>query len=311
MLTLRFTAPATSATLASFLAVAFCATAAAQAPYVDAQGREWRQMPGTTSVTWNQLDAIFPNDGVTPAAGSLNGIDVTGYVWATRTQVMELLSGFLPEIADTPTIGGAAYVLPGLGFFGSFKPTFEFYSTFGGYNYLSGWTATESGGGAFVPEVSAEYPVFYGYFNLQAVAAKTSASTTRGAWLFKPAPGPFENLGHSLPGSVGAPGLVGTGTLAPGATTTLKVLSANPNGAALLAIGTSAINLPAYGGVFVPSPDIVIAGLPIDANGALMLSAPWPSGVPSGLSFYFQAWIPDSEGPVGVAATNALRVVAP
>lgn len=287
------------------------AESSAQAPHVDAQGRQWRQMTGTTFRTWDQIDLLCPNDGITPCQGTLGGVDLTGYVWATRTQVLELLSEFLPEIADALTLGGPSYVLPGLGFFGPFKPTFEFYSTFGGYNYLSGWTATAIGGSAFVPEVSAEYPVFDGYFNLQALAATTSSSAYRGIWLFKPPAGPFQNLGNSLPGTYGAPGLVGSGTLAPGSTTTLTIQHGNPNGVALLAIGTSTIHLPTLGGVFVPSPDLVLTGLPLDANGFLSLSAPWPVGVPSGLSFYFQAWIPDVEGPLGVAATNALSVMAP
>lgn len=286
-------------------------TASAQVPYIDAQGREWRQMPGTTNSTWDQIDAVCPNDGFTPCAGSVGGVDLTGYVWATRTQVLELLSEFLPDIADELTLGGPAYTLPGLGFFGSFKPTFEFYTTFGGYNYLSGWTSTVVGSAAYVPEVSAEYPVFNGYFNLQAQAATSSTSTFRGIWLFKPPVGPFVNLGHSLPGTYGAPGLTGSGPLTAGSTTTLSIKHGNPSGTALLAIGTSAINLPTLGGTFVPSPDLLIAGLPLDANGAVTLSAPWPAGVPSATTFYFQAWIADSEGPLGVASTNALSVVAP
>lgn len=285
--------------------------AVAQAPYVDAQGRTWRQLPGTTGRTWNSFAAVCPTDGVTPCSGLSGGLDLTGYVWATQTQVLEMFSEFLPEIADELALGGAAYTLPALGFFGSFKPTYEFYTTFGGYNYLSGWTATTAGGLAIVPEASAQYPVFYGGFSLLTQIAVTDTSFYRGAWLFHPAPGPFENLGGSLPGSWGAPGLKGAGTLAPGSTTTLTVKNGNPNGIALLAIGAGAVNLPLYGGVFVPSPDLLIAGLPIDANGALSLSAPWPNDVPSGVSLYFQVWMPDGEGPFGYSATNALRLVTP
>lgn len=285
--------------------------AMAQAPYVDAQGRSWRQLPDSVGRTWDSFAAVCPTDGVTPCTGSTSGLDLTGYVWATQTQTLELFSEFLPEVADELALGGAAYTLPALGFFGSFKPTWEFYTTFGGYNYLSGWTATNSGGFAIVPEASAQYPVFNGSFSLLTEIATSSASFYRGAWLFLPAPGPFENLGGSLPGSWGAPGLKGTSTLAPGSTTTLDIAHGNPNSIALLAIGASAVNLPLYGGVFVPSPDLLISGLPIDANGALSLAAPWPSNVPSGVSLYFQAWMPDVEGPLGFAATNALRLVTP
>lgn len=285
--------------------------ASAQIPYVDAQGRSWRQMPGTTNRTWDQFAVACPTDGITPCSGIVGGLDVSGYVWATQNQVLELFSEFLPEIADELALGGAAYTLPGLGFFGSFKPTYEFYTTFGGYNYISGWTATRSGGFAFVPEVSAQYPVFYGGFSLLTQVSTATTSAQRGVWLFQPAPGPFQSLGHSLPGSWGAPGLTGSGTLQPGTTTTLTVAHGNPNSIALLAIGAGAVNLPTYGGVFVPSPELLIAGLPIDANGALSLSAPWPANVPPGVSLFFQVWMPDLEGPLGYSATNALKLTTP
>ena len=60
----RFAILASSVLLAA-LAIANRA-AVAQVAYVDAQGRQWRQMTGTTGLNWNQVDAVCPNDGVTP-----------------------------------------------------------------------------------------------------------------------------------------------------------------------------------------------------------------------------------------------------
>lgn len=282
-----------------------------QVAYVDAQGREWRQMANTTGLTWNQVDAVCPNDGVTPCAGMLGGVNATGWIWATQTQVMELFSETVPEIAQTSSVGGPGYVLQGLSFFGPFKPTFEYYTTFGGYNYISGWTSTSNGADAIIPEVSAQYPVFYGSFNVVAQTAITSTSSFRGVWMFKPAPGPFQNLGGSLPGTYGAPGLKGSGTLSAGSATTLTIAHGNPNGLAALVIGTQVWNAPFLGGTFVPTPDLVLAGLPLDANGGIALTAPWPANVPSGVQLVFQAWMPDTAAPFGASATNALLVSTP
>lgn len=300
------------ATLAALVLTLLCATeSVGQVAYVDAQGREWRQMAGTTGLTWNQVDAVCPSDGVTPCAGMVGGVNATGWVWATQTQVMELFSETVPEIAQASSVGGPGYVLQGLSFFGPFKPTFEYYTTFGGYNYINGWTATSNGVTAIAPEVSAQYPVFYGSFNVLGQVAIGATSSYRGVWMFKPAPGPFENLGGSLPGTFGAPGLTGSGTLVAGSPTTLTIAHGNPNGVAALVIGTQVWNAPFLGGTFVPTPDIVLAGLPLDANGGIALTAPWPANVPAAMSLVFQAWMPDTMGPFGASATNALRVNTP
>jgi hypothetical protein len=179
--------PSYARSLAAF-GLTLCVACGASAGYTDGQGREWLQVKSFTGKTWNQIDALCPNDGVTPCVGTLSGVDITGYVWATQDQVLSLFAESLPEIAESGFVGGPEYVLAGLGFFGLFQPTFEFYTTFGGYNYLSGWTATSANGVAIVPEVSAEYPVFYGAFNTLAEVPVTSASQFRGAWFFKPAP---------------------------------------------------------------------------------------------------------------------------
>jgi hypothetical protein len=160
----------------------------AHAGFVDAQGREWLQVKAFKGVAWATVDAACPNDGVTPCTGTVMGVNLDGYVWATKEQVQELFAEFAPEMASAESLGGPAYTLPALGFFGSFQPTFEYYTTFGGYNYISGWTSTESDGMAFIPEASAQYPVFDGYFSVAAMVDVTIASQFRGAWLFKPAP---------------------------------------------------------------------------------------------------------------------------
>jgi hypothetical protein len=182
----RFRPSISSLSPAAFLTLAVAA--GASAGYIDGQGREWLQVKSFTGKTWTQIDALCPNDGVTPCVGTLSGVNITGYVWATQEQVLSLFAEWVPAIDGIGFVGGPGYVVAGLEFFGPFQPTFEYYTTFGGYNYLSGWTATSSNGLAIVPEVSAEYPVFYGGFNTLAEIGVATSSQFRGAWFFKPAP---------------------------------------------------------------------------------------------------------------------------
>lgn len=279
--------------------------------YVDAQGREWRQTAASINATWNQIAAIAPTDGVTPAQGFLNGQDLTGWVWATRQQVTELYSEFVPEIAQSPSLGGSAYTLAGLYFLGVFQPTSQFYTTFGGSLYVSGWTATSNGNQAYIPEASGQYPVFYGSFNTAALADKTSATQFRGAWFFRPAAGTFQNLGGSLAGTSGYAGLVGTGTLLPGAPTNFAIQRGPVSGLAYLIVGFSAVNVPIFGGTLIPNLDIIVPDLPLDPQGAYTLTAPWPAGLVQGTEIFFQAWFVDAGAPQGFAATNAIKIVAP
>jgi hypothetical protein len=286
-----------------------CGSAFAQGPYLDNLGREWRQLAGSTNKTWNQISSICPTDGATPCSGTLGGLNLSGWTWATESQVLELFSEFLPEILNDSSIGGAAYVLPGLGFFSAFKPTFEFYTTFGGYNYISGWTATAAGGQAATASVSAEYPVFYGSFDVGALASVDATSAYRGLWAFRQTP--FHNLGQALPGTNGAALLKGSGSLAPGAPTNLQVQGGLPNAPAALILGLSQLYLPLLGGTLVPSPDSFIQPLTLNNFGSLTITAPWPAAFPSGASLYLQTWFLDAGAPQGVAATNAVRIDAP
>ncbi|MBL9147214.1 MAG: hypothetical protein JNM94_00830 [Phycisphaerae bacterium] len=171
------------------LSLAVAASAHAQT-FVDTQGREWYQPASFKGLTWESIHTICPDDGLTPCRGFLAGKDVTGLVWASKEDVQELFAEFAPEMAATETVGGPAYVLPALFYLGIFLPTFDYYTTFGGYLYISGWASTNADGMGSIPEASAQYPVFDGYFNVAAVTETTTASFYRGVWLYKPAPAP-------------------------------------------------------------------------------------------------------------------------
>ena len=61
------------------------------------------------------------------------------------------------------------------------------------------------------------------------------------------------------------------------------------------------------GGVLVPSPDVILAGLPIDAGGDLDIASTWPTGIPGGVTLWLQHWISDPASPVGFSASNAIQ----
>jgi hypothetical protein len=173
--------------------VALClptAAASAQEAYTDSQGRVWRQLTGTTGSTWDQVRQRCPDDGLTPCSGVLGAADLDGWIWATRDQVLELFAEFAPDITGTGQVAGPAYTLAGLGFFGSFEPTYESYTVIGAYFYGSGWSATRSDADdAIAPHASARYNPNDASFSVLTAAPTTDADPYRGVWLFRTAAG--------------------------------------------------------------------------------------------------------------------------
>jgi hypothetical protein len=150
---------------------------------------------------------------------------------------------------------------------------------------------SKDGGVAYVMATGPTLPVSTGY--LYAVQVEAIAS-----------------LGHGLAGAAGIPTLTGTGTLKGGSPITLSLSQARPNTQVLLIVGTQAPALPLFGGVLLPSLDLII---PLQTNGAgeAQFAATWPSNIPSNIVLYVQAWITDATGPKGYAASNALSLITP
>ena len=121
----------------------------------------------------------------------------------------------------------------------------------------------------------------------------------------------WTDLGHGLPGTLGTPSLVGLGSLTPGSMMASLLTGVVPNTTATLVFGLSTVNAPFKGGVFVPLPHIVLAGLPTGPLGYIHLSANWPAGVPSNSQFFLQYWMQDAAGPHGFAASNAIKGTTP
>lgn len=116
--------------------------------------------------------------------------------------------------------------------------------------------------------------------------------------------GVWHSVLGAMAGSLGAPRLEGTGSPVGSAQVALEVTNAMPGVPALLVGGVSRVDLPLFGGVLVPSLDLIL-GITPNASGSLSIPFAWPA-LPPGLELYFQAWILDATGPAGFAASNGL-----
>lgn len=120
----------------------------------------------------------------------------------------------------------------------------------------------------------------------------------------------WQTTGAGLAGTAGEPRLVGYGTPAREEPIGLGIFDGLPSGTATLVIGLDSARAPLKGGVLVPTPDLLVAGLPLDASGHLEFAATWPAGIPAGLQTWYQVWIADVGAPKGFAATNGLTVIS-
>lgn len=120
----------------------------------------------------------------------------------------------------------------------------------------------------------------------------------------------WTDLGLALGGTHGPPRGFGAGSLEGGTPMSLTLADARESATAYLVVGLTQLGAPFKGGVMVPQPDALVA-LPTGPAGTIVLQATWPSGLPSGLSSYFQWWIADPLGPLGFAASNGFSGTTP
>jgi hypothetical protein len=123
-------------------------------------------------------------------------------------------------------------------------------------------------------------------------------------------PSPWTNLGGGIAGGLGQPALTGLGTLTAGNTVTFRAGNAPPNSLGVFILGASALNVPVFGGTLVPSLDVTLVAA-FDGQGRWSLGLPWPAGVATGASFWWQLAVLDNTGPAGLTASAGLRSDAP
>ncbi|MHC4846143.1 MAG: hypothetical protein ACYTCU_08280 [Planctomycetota bacterium] len=124
----------------------------------------------------------------------------------------------------------------------------------------------------------------------------------------------FVDLGFALAGATGNPVLQMAGTLEPGDPFTMTLFNALANSTAVLFVGLAELNAPFKGGIMVPAvaaPFGLNITFATDGAGTFTLPTTWPTGLPSPLTTWYQFWILDPAGPVGVSASNAVKAFAP
>lgn len=93
-------------TLRLVFAVAAClgfAGAAPAANYVDSQNREWLDMTLVTGSSWNSINSVCQSATETPGACAglaSSGYDLTGWTWAGRDEVVDLIQSFMVADGD-------------------------------------------------------------------------------------------------------------------------------------------------------------------------------------------------------------------
>ena len=123
--------------------------------------------------------------------------------------------------------------------------------------------------------------------------------------------GSFTDIGNQLVGNY-APTLSGSGSMAQGQPFQLDFTGSPPSTRATVFFGTTAINLPFFGGTLVPDPEITIRfKTPADPANTKVVPASFNPGLPPGTEIYGQAWFLDAGGPQGLCASNALLLVSP
>ncbi|MHC5210901.1 MAG: hypothetical protein ACYTG2_09310 [Planctomycetota bacterium] len=126
----------------------------------------------------------------------------------------------------------------------------------------------------------------------------------------------WQNLGEWLPTLAAveygaAITCLGIGDLSGSSLVTLQLANAPASTPSTLVVGLSAINAPFKGGTMVPKPDLLLFVGSTNGDGALSLTAPWPAGLPAGITFFFQHWLASVDGPAGFVASNGLAATTP
>jgi len=178
------------------------------AGFNDGNGKEWMQLTGTVALSWNQVAQACPQDGVNACTGSVDGLNLKDWVWATDSQVVQLFSTFEPAVLTSPSVGGMAYFGSAQSFLSpsAFQPTMSSCQTYFCGASASGWTASIDATGMplFGSVGWGTTPVsISGNFSVAAAASADETGSGRGVWLWR-ATGPGANAYDDI-GQVASP----------------------------------------------------------------------------------------------------------
>ncbi len=86
------------------------------ANHVDALGRQWLPLTAVRDYSWAEIDGICQSASEAPGAcvGSLGSVNLTGWTWASRAEVVALIGEFMTAAGDpappsTVTTPGQGY----------------------------------------------------------------------------------------------------------------------------------------------------------------------------------------------------------
>ncbi len=179
----------------------------------DGKGTAWRQLTETVGLTWNQVAQLCPRDGAQPCWGSLGAVDLSGWVWATDEQVVQLIARYEPTILTSRSISGPT-IEPGIAaFFAAFQPTTTGGCSGSGYiitcsfgAHASGWTATSPGVGSAVSATVQTGFFAPPFIQLSAETSVNATSSVRGLYMWRAdGSGGTGIVAHDDSGSVDAP----------------------------------------------------------------------------------------------------------
>lgn len=122
--------------------------------------------------------------------------------------------------------------------------------------------------------------------------------------------GTWDELGGGISGSFGVPRLDVQGSLCGGGTLSFEVSHGKPKAPALFVVGLAAAPQPWKGGVLWPRPDLVLPKL-LSTAGKATLTLHIPTGQPSGVVVFAQAWIADLGAVQDLSATSAISGATP
>ncbi|MGQ0554160.1 MAG: sulfatase-like hydrolase/transferase [Planctomycetota bacterium] len=121
----------------------------------------------------------------------------------------------------------------------------------------------------------------------------------------------WATFGAGLAGSRGVPQISGSGSLLPHTPVNFQLEGLLENSFASMVAGVGYAGLPFKGGIFHPTPSVLLPGLATGPAGVIALNGTWPAGIPAQSYIYYQAWVTDPAGPFGYSATGALVSITP
>jgi len=140
-----------------------------------------------------------------------------------------------------------------------------------------------------------------------------SATDAGAAYLFElePIVDAWTDQGCELPGLLGAPLLVGAGTLGGGSLNQVALSNALPGATSAGFVALASASVPFKGGTLKPFPFLDPIIVPVPGSGGLALPFVMPGGIPGGIELWVQWGIQDPGAVAGIALSNAVRGITP